>query len=686
MLNRQIIQPNSIAVIGGSNHLHKPGGRIIQNLQDGKFKGELFVVNPNSRMVQGIATVATVDDLPVVDLAILSIPAQYCLTAIERLIARGTKAFIIISAGFGEVHEAGRAIEEQITRVIEEAGACLIGPNCIGVITAHYSGVFTPPIPPFYSDGCDFASASGSTALFIIEAGLLRGLRFANVFTVGNSAHTRVEDILEYWDESFDPATSSNKKILYLENIENPQKFLKHASSLVRKGCKIAAIKSGTTDDGQRATASHTGAMANSDMAVRALFKKAGVVYCSSREELVTVASTFFYKPIKGKNIAVITHAGGSAVMLTDALSKGGLNVPLIEGIHAEELKSYLNPGSSVANPIDFLATGNAEQLGIIIDYCEHLFDHIDAMVVLFGSAGLFDVGNVYKVLNVKLAVCKKPIYPVLPSLINAQKEIKYFLSKGHVNFPDEVELGRALTHIAATPSPLVQLPIPKKIDKKAVRSIIENTENGFLHPNEVKQIMEAARIPIVEECVVEKAEDLDSAMEKVGYPLVMKVVGPIHKTDVGGVALDIKSAEIGNVHFKKMMKIEGATGVLLQPMLSGVELFVGVNYEPRFGHLVLCGIGGIFVEVFKDIRAGLVPLVEKEAAYMIKKLQGYPLITGVRGREGVDEPTFIDILLKVSALMEIAPEIKEMDINPIIASGMNFAAVDARIRVEKEV
>lgn len=685
MINQQLIDPKSIVVVGGSNYLHKPGGRVIENLLDGKFKGDLHIVNPKSRNVQGIDTAASVEELPDVDMAILSIPAKFCLETVTYLAKeKNTKAFIIISAGFGEVYPEGKEVEKQLADVVNEVGGCLIGPNCIGVITESYSGVFTPPIPEFHQDGCDFISASGSTALFIIEAGIPRGLRFANVFTVGNSAHTNVEDVLEYLDENFDPEKSSRIKLLYLENISNPEKLLKHAISLVRKGCKIAAIKSGATDDGKRATASHTGAMANSDVAVRALFRKAGVVYCSSREELITVASIFSYKKLEGKNIAVITHAGGSAVMLTDALSKGGLKVPLIEGEHAEELKTYLAPGSSVSNPIDFLATGNAEQLGIIIDYCEHLFDHIDAMIVLFGSAGLFDVENVYKVLNVKLRVCKKPIYPILPSLINAKREIQYFLSTGHVNFPDEVSLGRALAEVYYTPSPLQTPEIKVEIDDIKVREIINNASDGFMPQEQVKALLSAVNIPSADQVIVSTELEMAEGLKQIGFPMVLKVVGPVHKTDVGGVALNIISEKEAMEEFQKMMTIEGATGVQIQPMLSGVEFFIGAKHEAAFGHVIMCGIGGIFVEIFKDVRAGLAPVGRDTAKRMIHKLKGYPLIKGVRGKAGVNEEILMDFIQGVSALVKAAPEIVEMDINPIIGSGDNLAAVDTRIKIQK--
>ena len=504
------------------------------------------------------------------------------------------------------------------------------------------------------------------------------------MFSVGNAAQVAVEDVLEYLDGSYDPSTSSSIKLLYMEDIRNPQKLLKHATSLITKGCKIAAIKAGSTEAGSKAAASHTGAMANSDVATRALFKKAGIVYCSSREELLSVASVFSYKKLEGKNIAIITHAGGSAVMLTDALTQGGLNVPAIEGAKADELVEYLNPGSSVGNPIDFLATGTAEQLGIIIDYCEHKFDEIDAMVVVFGSPGLFDVENVYKVLTVKLGVCKKPIYPVLPSLINAQKEIEYFLSKGYVNFPDEVTLGKALAEVYYTPTPYVARPNLPIIDKQTIKQDIHTSSNGFLAVERVDQILKSAGIPRAKEIVVDEVEEAVIEARKLGYPVVMKVVGTVHKSDVGGVVLNVTSNSAVEEIFEKLMKIKGTTAVLIQPMLTGTELFVGVKYEPGFGHVILCGLGGIFIEVMKDFSAGLSPLNNEEAEEMIKNLKGYPIIQGIRGQEGVNQALFAEIITRVSSLVEHFPEIVEMDINPLIATGNKIVAVDARIRTQR--
>ena len=253
---------------------------------------------------------------------------------------------------------------------------------------------------------------------------------------------------MEHLDETFDPATSSRVKLLYIENIRNPKKLLKHAQSLIQKGCKIAAIKAGSSEAGSRAASSHTGALASSDVAVDALFRKAGIVRCYGRQDLMTVASIFQHPELKGKNIAIITHAGGPAVMLTDALSKAGLNVPKIDPAKAQPLKEQLFPGSSVANPIDFLATGTAEHLGKIIDACDNDFDEVDAMAVIFGTPGLVRIFDVYRLLDEKMKQAKKPIYPILPAVVTAREELEEFLGKNRINFQDEVVFGSALDRV----------------------------------------------------------------------------------------------------------------------------------------------------------------------------------------------------------------------------------------------
>ena len=673
-------------MIGGSNNVHKPGGAIVRNIINGGYEGELRIVNPKEDEVQGIKTCHDVKDLPQTDLAVLVVAAKYCPDYVDYLCReKGVRAFVIISAGFSEETHEGARLEQRILDTCKEFEAALIGPNCIGLLNRQHHSVFTLPIPNLNPKGVDFISGSGATAVFILESAVSKGLQFNSVWSIGNGKQIGIEDVLQYMDDHFNPETDSAVKLLYIENISNPDKLLFHASNLIRKGCRIAAIKSGASESGSRAASSHTGALASSDAAVEALFRKAGIVRCFSREELTTVGCIFTLPPLNGKNFAIVTHAGGPGVMLTDALSKGGLNVPKLEGPFADELKEKLFPGSAVSNPIDFLATGTAEQLGIVIDYCENKFEEIDAIAVIYGTPGLTQLYEAYDVLDQKIKECKKPIFPVLPSLHTAGPEVEAFLKRGHVNFSDEVTLATALSQIMRTPQPAppeVQL---YGIDIPRLNKIIFGLEtNGYVQPQTVREILECAGIPLVPELVSTSKEELTAFANRVGYPVVAKVVGPIHKSDVGGVALNIRTPEHLALEFDRMMQIQDATGVMVQKMLKGTELFIGAKYEERFGHVVLCGLGGIFVEVLKDVSSGLAPLSYGEAYSMIHSLKGYKILKGTRGQKGINEQKYADIIVRLSTLLRFATEIKEIDLNPLLADENGVVAVDARILIEK--
>lgn len=686
MINQQLLHPQSIVVIGGSNNVHKPGGAIVRNIINGGYKGVLRIVNPKEDEIQGVKAFHDISELPPTDLAILVIPAHMCPESVDRLAEeKGVKAFIIISAGFGEETKEGAKLEQHILDTCERYGAALIGPNCIGLLNSWHHSVFTKPIPTLHEKGVDFISGSGATAVFILESAVTKGLPFNSVWSIGNGKQIGIEDVLQYMDENFDPERDSHVKLLYIENVGNPDKLLFHASSLIRKGCRIAAIKAGSSESGSRAASSHTGAIASSDSAVEALFRKAGIVRCFSREELTTVGCIFTLPPLTGRNFAIVTHAGGPGVMLTDALSKGGLNVPKIEGPDADELKSKLYPGASVSNPIDILATGTPEHLGIAIDYCENKFKNIDAIFVIFGTPGLVQLYEAYDVLHKKMLECKKPIFPILPCLHTAGPEVAEFLKKGHVNFSDEVTLATALTQIMKTPKPASPEIELFGVDIPRIREIIGGIkENGYISPDLVHQIFECAGIPMVPEMVSDSKSELTAFADKVGYPVVAKVVGPVHKSDVGGVALNVRSAEHLAMEFERMMKIDGAKAVMVQKMLKGKELFIGAKYEPRFGHIVLCGLGGIFVEVLKDVSSGLAPLSYAEAYSMIRSLRAYKIIKGTRGQKGLNEQKYAEIIVRLSTLLRFATEIKELDINPLLADEDNVTAVDARILIEK--
>jgi acyl-CoA synthetase (NDP forming) len=680
MLHPKLLHPQSIAVIGASDQIHTPGGKVLFNLISHGFNGELYGVNPKLTEVQGITCFQDVSQLPEVDMAIIAVAARFCVDIVRTLTqTKNTKAFIIFSAGFSEQDAAGKALEHEIVALIDQVGGTLLGPNNIGMFNTHFAGVFTTPIPSLDAQGVDFISGSGATAVFIMEAAMGKGLTFNSVYSVGNSAQIGVEDILQHLDETYVHGSSAPIKLLYIESIQQPQKLLKHARSLREKGAKIAAIKAGSSEAGSRAASSHTGAIANADTAVDTLFQKAGIIRCYGREELVHVAGILTYPQLKGKRIGIITHAGGPAVMLTDVLSKNGLEVPKITHPKTEELLSQLYPGSSVSNPIDFLATGTAQQLNTILTYCDKEFDEIDAMVVIFGSPGLFGVAEVYEVLEAQMKSARKPIYPILPSVINVKEEIESFVSHGNFAFFDEVSFGNALAKVAQTKTIETGVFHPKPDRQQALKKEIAGA-TGYLPPETINRLFQIMEIPIVPEQVLTHASDLDHI--HITYPMVAKVVGPIHKTDVGGVRLNIADAAALQSHFESLMLLKDATGVLIQPMLTGMEIYVGAKKEGNFGHTIVCGLGGIMIEVMQDVSMGLTPLSKPEIEQMISRLKAYPMLQGIRGKKGIAIDQFAQVILKVSELVQYLPEIEELDINPLLATETEVVAVDARIRI----
>ena len=690
MIAKELLNPRSIVICGASSDVHKPGGKSLKNLLESPFKGQIYAVNPKETEVQGVKCYAKVDDLPQVDCAILCIAAKFCAQTVDVLAKeKGCKGFIIVSAGFSEENAEGAEIEKHIVDTINSVGGSLIGPNCTGFLNVNYAGCFDTPIPPLDPKGVDFITGSGATAVFIKEYGMSNGLKFNSVWAVGNSAQLGIEDVLEHLDETFDPEKSSHVIMLYMEKIGDPQRLLKHSRSLINKGCHIAAIKSGGSAAGSRAASSHTGALATNDAAVDALFRKAGIVRCQNRQELTTVCAVFMYPELKGKRCAVITHAGGPAVMLTDVLSNGGMEVPSLKDHPASApLLEKLFGGSSVGNPIDFLATGTAEQLGYIIDTVENEYTDIDFSVVIFGSPGLFSNKEVYDLLDQKMRTCKKPIFPVLPSIINVKDEINDFIAKGNINFPEECVLGNALVKVYNTPKPQpenVELP---KIDVARIRRTVERCKDGYMEIADYNELLDAAGISRKKSVEVSKKEDALAFAKEVGcskdVPLVMKVVGPLHKSDVGGVTLGVKDLDTVAKEFDRLIVIPETYAVEMYPMLDGTDVYIGAIRDEKFGHQIFFGLGGIFIEVLKDVQSALAPITAAEAKEMLKQLKGYKILEGVRGQEGVNIDLYAEQVARVSALVQAAPEIAEMDLNPLLGNPRYVTAVDARIRLEK--
>ncbi len=685
-LFQHIIDPESIVIVGASNNVSKPGGRVTQNIVRHGYTGQLWAVNSRRFSVMGLPTYERVDEIPEVpDLAIIAIPAKAVCGTLKSLVARGCRAAIVLTAGFGEVSEDGREEEHRLLKVADEAGMTLIGPNCMGVITPSYAGVFAGPIPELTPGKVDVVSGSGATAGFMIELAIERGLPLSCVITVGNAAQVAVEDILEMMDEDFGPQ-SARVKVLYMESIKKSAKLIRHARSLSSKGCSIVGVKAGATKAGSRAAASHTGAMATSDTVVQAVFDKAGIIRVASKKQLVDVAGTLLTTGvINGQRACVVTDAGGPGVMLVDELTKQSIEVPQLGDVTQAKLKEVLWPGSSVGNPIDCLSTRTAEQITRTLDIvADQELGNVDVIPLIMGDPGMGGIGEMYRAIGQAMDTSPIPVIPCLTSPVMSGAELAEFRDSGHFYFIEETDLGQALGKIIKRPclsEPVNGLP---KYDKDQIANALEGVaeQPGMLQTEAVFALLAAAGLTFPVQVVVTQEGQLASACRKVGFPLVMKVVGPLHKTDVGGVTLGVHDVWEARNSFEHLMSIADAKGVLMQRMIEGTELIIGATREGECGSLVMFGLGGVFTEVIRDVTFALAPLSMEECLKMINSIRGRRLLDGVRRGRPVDIDTLADIIARVGMLMTDFPQIKELDLNPVKGYGKDLYVVDARIIV----
>ncbi|MFV0438009.1 MAG: acetate--CoA ligase family protein, partial [Desulfopila sp.] len=461
-------------------------------------------------------------------------------------------------------------------------------------------------------------------------------------------------------------------------------RLLRHARSLVKKGCILAGIKSGATQAGSRAAASHTGAMATSDIFVAALFDKAGILRVNSREALIDIVCVVKAAKgrIRGKRVCIVTDAGGPGVMLADELTRGGMELPSLSPATLGKLQEILPKESSLMNPIDALPSRTAAQIGAIIEVLNADERHnLDAVAVLTGDSGLSDNSEIYQRIGREMQRSSIPVLPMLSSLTSCREKIAEFVQAGNTYFPYEVALGTALAKVASWQEPEEYSGSPRDYHKEEIDRALQNHQ-GALEPATVARILKAAGIPQPPQAEVFSEDQLENGCKQVGYPLVMKVIGPLHKTDVGGVRLGIENDASARAAWAEMMTIDGAEGVLLQPMIGGQEVIVGASREDQFGHLIMFGLGGIHAEVLKDARFALAPLTENEAMRLIDGIRSRPLLDGVRGAPGMNVAILAEIIQRMGQLVTDFPQIGEIDLNPVKGTGDNLWAVDARIIV----
>jgi acetyltransferase len=677
-----LFRPQSIAVIGASGDPLKPGGRVFKLILNHGYAGSLWPVNPKATELLGTPVFASIAALPgPPDLALVAIPSSMVLGAVTELAERGTGAVIVLTSGFGEKDAAGKEVEAKMRQVADAAGMALIGPNCSGFLTSAYKGKFAGIVPRLPGGAVDFISGSGATVDYVMECAEGRGLSFGTVINLGNSAQMGVEDLVQLYDENYDE-NCARILMLYMEAVKKPGLLLRHARSLVKKGCVLVGIKSGATSAGSRAAASHTGAMATNDTAVQALFDKAGIIRVSGRTALIDVACVLQAAGgrLPGKRVCIVTDAGGPGVMLADELNRGHMELPVLSEATRAELAKILPPESSMVNPIDALPSRTAAQIEAVIRVLgETERDNLDAIAFLSGDSGLSDNAAIYQAISDASRKSPIPILPVLSSLTSCREKIETFIRQGNVFFPDEVAMGQAIGKVASWVAPADTVAGPAGYDRAAIREILSGRK-GALDPAVVKQVLDAAGFRLPEQREVFKQEQLIGECRRIGFPLAMKVIGPLHKTDVGGVRLNIGGEETAGNTWAELMAIDGAEGVLLQPMISGLEVILGASQEGDFGQLVMFGLGGIHAEVLKDVRFALAPLAPAEARQMIDGIRSRPLLDGVRGASGMNVEILVDFLVRLGRLVADFPEIGEIDLNPVKGSADRLYVVDSRI------
>jgi acyl-CoA synthetase (NDP forming) len=677
-----LFRPSRIVVVGGSESLSKPGGKVLKNIIAHGYSGTLWVINPNAASVSELPTYPSIADIPgTPELAIVAVPAPFVAPSLESLAAKGTRAAIALTAGFGEKDEQGKAEESRLVEIADRANMILIGPNCSGFMTPHYSGKFAGIIPELKPRSVDFISGSGATVDLVMEQALQRGLSFGTVVNVGNSAQTGVEDLIALYDENYGPE-SAPILMLYLESLKKPRLLLKHARSLSQKGCALVGIKSGVSDAGSRAAASHTGAMANDDAAVESLFRKAGIIRVESKMEMIDVACILSATGgrLSGNRVCVITDAGGPGVMLADELEKQGLLLPLMGDVTQKRLRQVLPPESSSANPIDCLPTRTALQVAEVFNIIEEEEEgNIDVIAIQVANPGMSDNREMYRVVSGAMGHSAIPVIPALTSVTTCADLIESFTGEGNPCFHDEVNLGKAVGKVLRRPRIHEMSKTLAQYDCEGIGRILEG-RSGVLDSATAGEVLVRAGFLLPGQAMIDSPDRLAETCERISYPLVMKVWGPLHKSDRGGVRLGIGSVNAAQSAWDELMAIRGATGVLVQEMIEGSEVILGSSRSHDLGHLVMFGLGGIYAEALNDVQFALAPLSEEECREMVTGIKAFPVIEGFRGQEGMSVDLLIDYTQRIGRLVTDFPVISEIDLNPLKGFGKGLYAVDARI------
>lgn len=689
-----VLYPASIAVIGASRDADSIGGRLMENLLMRGFTGPVYPVNPSAQFVHSVQAYGSVLDIPgSVDLAFIVVPAPAVPTVLEECGQKGVRGAVVISAGFGETGEDGAQVERRLLAIARKAGMRLVGPNCMGVLNTDskvlMDGQFGPFFPP--AGNVAMASQSGALGLAILQEADELNIGISTFVSLGNRLDVSSNDLLLYWEE--DPTT--DVILLYMESFGNARRFGRLAKRISRTK-PIVAVKSGRSSAGSRAASSHTGALASLDHAVDALFLESGVIRTDTLDELFAVTSLLASQPLpEGRRVAVLSNAGGPAILAADALEAQGLELPHLSPDLQAELRRHLLAEASAANPIDMVASAGPAQYSACLDELLRS-NEIDAVMVIHiptDRGGSAAVAAAVSSTAGELDETDKTLLAVymggLPAAVDDYPIPVY-------DYPEAAAkaLAKAATYAEWRVQPEGDYTRPDEIDRVTAEKVIRQAlgqagEDGlWLSDADMQQLLSSYGIPIVASRVATTADEAVAIAAELGTPVALKIVAPsvLHKSDVGGVALNVSGDEAVREAFRRVTAIaDDAVGAVVQEFVgSGHEVIVGMTEDPLFGPLVVFGLGGIFVELMQDVAFRINPLSDVEARELINEVRAAKLLEGYRGEPAGDVDALVDLLLRVSALIDDNPEIAEMDLNPVKAlePGAGVRVVDARIRV----
>ena len=681
-------EPRAVAVIGVSRERNKIGSEILHNLLNTGYSGTLVPIHPTASEIAGLRAYPRVTDVPFdIDLAVIVVPSARVDGVVDDCLAKGVQAICIISAGFGECGEEGRARERLLVEKARAAGCRIIGPNCMGLLNTDPAVALNATFSPFYPPAGNIAMStqSGALGLAILDYARQLNIGISTFVSVGNKADVSGNDLLQYWEN--DPRTAVI--LLYLESFGNPAKFSRLARRISRSK-PIVALKSGRSAAGARAAASHTGALASSDTFVDALFRQAGVIRTDTITELFDVATLLARQPIpQGGRVAILTNAGGPGILAADACQAHGLTVGEPTGESSAALRAFLPREASVGNPIDMLAAAPADHYDRALRIL--LADpNFDSVLVIFIPPLVTNADDVAEA--IARAAGDSSTKPIAGVFMRTAAAPRALASIPCFSFPEPaaIALARAAEYGSWRHTTMGVVPVLSDIEPSLARLVVGHAlerGGGWLSPVEVNALLSAVGIAVPRSSMASSIDEAVEAAGRLGLPVAVKAAGGqlLHKTEHKGVRLNLKTRAEVRLAAAELTKMLGdkMDGLLVQRMVNGgAEMMLGAINDHSFGHVVVCGSGGVMIDLLADAAWRLHPVTDRDAMEMVESLKGVRLLRGFRGNAPNDEGAFRDAVLRISALVGICPEIQELDVNPLMVLTSGVSAVDARVRV----